>query len=75
LATKFTYKKRSGGKRDVGSGTSPAQTNILKNELQKVHAPQANRKPGEKKMFIKMYLKAEFCKYLAGLDSLKADFL
>jgi hypothetical protein len=26
----------------------------------------------EKKMFIKMYLKAEFCKYLAGLDSLKS---
>jgi len=30
LATKFTYKKRSGGKRDVGSRTRPGQTNIFK---------------------------------------------
>jgi hypothetical protein len=30
LATKFTYKKRLGGMRDVGSGTRPAQTNIKK---------------------------------------------
>jgi hypothetical protein len=37
------------------------------------HHP-ANRKTGEKKRFMKMYLKAEFCKYLAGLDSLKSGF-
>jgi hypothetical protein len=30
LATKFTYKMRSGGKRDVGSGTRPVQTQLLK---------------------------------------------
>jgi hypothetical protein len=30
LATKFTYKMRSGGKRDVGSGTRPVQTQYLK---------------------------------------------
>jgi hypothetical protein len=28
LATKFTYKMRSGGKRDVGSGTRPVQTQL-----------------------------------------------
>jgi hypothetical protein len=30
LATKFTYKMRSGGKRDVGSGTRPVQTKLFK---------------------------------------------
>jgi hypothetical protein len=34
--TKFTYKKRSGGKRDVGSGTRSAQTNISKKNYKKV---------------------------------------
>jgi hypothetical protein len=29
LATKFTYKMRSGGKRDVGSGTRPVQNKII----------------------------------------------
>jgi hypothetical protein len=32
MTTKFTYKKRSGGKRDGGSGNRPEQTNILKIE-------------------------------------------
>jgi hypothetical protein len=35
LATKFTYKNRSGGKRDVESGTCPAQTNIEKRRRKK----------------------------------------
>ncbi len=30
MATKFTYKMRSGGKWDVGSGTPPTQTNKKK---------------------------------------------
>jgi hypothetical protein len=30
MATKFTYKMRSGGKWDVGSGTRPTQTNLFK---------------------------------------------
>jgi hypothetical protein len=30
MATKFTYKMRSGGKLDVGSGTRPTQTNLKK---------------------------------------------
>jgi hypothetical protein len=29
LATKFTYKVRLGGKRDVGSGTRPVQTQLF----------------------------------------------
>jgi hypothetical protein len=31
MATKFTYKMRSGGKLDVGSGTRPTQINFKKN--------------------------------------------
>jgi hypothetical protein len=30
MATKFTYKMRSGGNWDVGLGTRPTQTNLLK---------------------------------------------
>ncbi len=36
MATKFTYKMRSGGKRDVGLGTHPTQTDLKKKGLNKV---------------------------------------
>ena len=41
MATKFTYKMRSGGKWDVGSGTRPTQTNLLEKKIQKITYKQA----------------------------------
>ncbi len=35
MATKFTYKMRSGGKWDVGSGTRPTQTKLKKKKKKK----------------------------------------
>jgi hypothetical protein len=38
MTTKFTHKKRSGGKRDGGSATRPEQTNIFKKSSEQIDA-------------------------------------